>query len=197
MEIELQEEPVKERISKLGNELHKERVDRYEVERCLNRVGSLKDDIITRTSSLGPRDRGTLIPLIQTIQDDLYKLQGSAWRSVYLSNKRNRSDEEMVRLKRELYYVEKDSVSLLDHVNEADRLIKQLTPKQDTTPIGAAIVLIAMSGFMFSSFQSYRIFVKPYTGLSILPSLGLLVYFIFATALVLSMFVLLFKMKKK
>ena len=197
MDIELPEESAKEKISKLNQELHNERVDRYEIEKHLNRIVSLKEDVISRTFHLQGRDRGTLIPLIQTIQDDIYKLQGATWRSVYLANKRNKMDEEMVRLKRELYYVEKDSVSLLDHVNEADRLIKQLTPKQDTTSIGAAIVLIAMSGFMFSSFQSYRIFVKPYTGLSILPSIGLLVYFIFATALVLSMFVLLFKMKKK
>ena len=191
------EEPAEKKVSKLKEELHKERVDRYEVERHLNRISSLKEDVITRTFRLRSDDRGTLIPLIQTIQDDVYRLQGATWRSVYLANKRHKMDEEMVRLRRELYYVEKDSDNLITHLNEADKVIKQLTPKEETTAIGAAIVLIAMSGFMFSSVQSYKIFSQPYTGLSILPSIGLVIYFIFATLLVLAMFAFLFGVRKK
>ncbi len=197
MDLGVLEESAEKKVLKLNEELHKERVDRYEVERHLNRISSLKEDVITRTFRLRPDDKGTLIPLIQTIQDDIYRLQGATWRSVYLSSKRHKMDEEMVRLRRELYYVEKDSENLVTHLNEADKVIKQLTPKEETTATGAAIVLIAMSGFMFSSVQSYKIFSQPYTGLSILPSIGLVIYFIFATLLVLAMFAFLFSVKKK
>lgn len=197
MDIELPEESVEKKVSKLNQELHKERVDRYEIERHLNKIVSLKEDVISRTINLKPSDRGTLIPLVQTIQDDIYRLQGATWRSVYLANKRHRMDEEMVRLKKELYYVEKDSENLVAHLNDADRLIKELSPKHEALTIGTAIILVAMSGFLFSSFQSYKVFVKPYTGLSALPSLGLLVYFIFATLLVLAMFAFVFSMKRK
>ncbi len=197
MDIQLPEkESVGDVLSKLNTELHHERIDRYEVERHLNKLNSLEQDVIDRGFHLG-RNRGILVPLMHTIQDDLYKLRGSVWRSVYLVNKRSRMDEETIRLKRELYYVEKDSGNLVTHVSEAERMIKELTPKEETVSIGAAIVLIAMSGFMFSSVQSYKIFSQPYTGLSILPSIGLVVYFIFATLLVLAMFAFLFGVRRK
>lgn len=197
MDIPLPEkEKVREVLSKLNQELHSDRVDRYEIERTLNKLNSLEQDIVTRSHNVLPRNRGILIPLMHTIQDDLYKLRGSAWRSVYLANKRNRMDEETLRLKKELYTVEKDSENLVSHVNDVDRLIKELTPKE-TAAIGAAIVLIAMSGFLFSSFQSFKIFAQPYTGLSILPSVRLVAYFVFATLLVLAMFAFLFSIKKK
>ena len=197
MDIQLPErESVREVLSKLNQELHHERVDRYEVERNLNKLNSLEQDLIGKSFHIG-RDRGILIPLLHTIQDDLYKLRGSVWRGVYLANKRSRMDEETIRLKRELYTVEEDSKNLVAHVNEAGRLVKELTPKHESAAIGAAIVLIAMSGFMFSSVQSYKIFSQSYTGLVALSPVGLLVYFIFATLLVLVMFAFLFSFRKK
>jgi len=197
MDILLPEkETVREVVSKLNQELHSDRIDRYEVERTLNRLNSLEQDIASRSHTVSSRDRGTLIPLMHTIQDDLYKLRGATWRSVYLVNKRNKLDSEILRLKKDLYEVEKDSENLVSHVNDVNMLIKELTPKE-TAAIGAAIILLAMSGFLFSSFQSYKIFAQPYTGLSVLPSAGLVAYFIFTTLLVLAMFAFLFSIKKK
>lgn len=198
METDLQgKEPVEEVVSKLGKELSHERVDKYEIERQLNKINSLDEQIIARSHDVPPRDRGALIPLMQTIQDDMYRLKGATWRSVYLANKRFRRDEETIRLKRELYYVEMESETLVNHLKEADKVINQLSPKHEAASIGAAIILIAMSGLLFSSYKSYTIFVRPYTGLSILPSISLAVYFIFATILVLMMFGFLFNFKKK
>lgn len=197
METDLQgKEPVEEVVSKLSKELHHERVDKYEIERQLNKINSLDEQIISRSHDVLPRDRGSLIPLMQTIQDDMYRLKGATWRSVYLANKRFRHDEETVRLKRELYYVERESETLINHLKEADKVINQLSPKHEAAAIGTAIILIAMSGLLFSSYKSYTIFVRPYTGLSILPSISLAVYFIFATILVLMMFGFLFNFKK-
>ena len=198
MESDLQgKEPVENVVSKLGKELRHDRVDKYEIERQLNKINSLDEQIIARGHDVPPRDRGALIPLMQTIQDDMYRLKGATWRSVYLANKRSRRDEETVRLKRELYYVEKESETLINHLKEADKVINQLSPKHEAEAIGMAIIFVAMSAFLFSSYQSYKIFALPHTGLSILPSISIMVYFIFATLLVLGMFGFLLNFKKK
>ena len=198
MESDLQgKESVEDVVSKLGKDLRHERVDKYEIERQLNKINSLDEQIIARGHDVPPRDRGTLIPLMQTIQDDLYRLKGATWRSVYLANKRHKRDEETIRLKRELYYVERESETLINHLKEADKVINQLSPKHEAAAIGAAIILIAMSGLLFSSYKSYTIFVKPFTGLSILPSISLAMYFVFATILVLMMFGFLFSVRRK
>ncbi len=197
MDFALPGESPREKISKLTVELHRERIDRYEIERTLAKIDSLKEEVINKTFTLLPNDMGTLIPLIHTIQDDLYRLHGTTWRSVYLSNKREKNEGEIHRLNKELYEVEKESKNLLTHVDEAENLIKKLKPKNEAMALGAAFILIAMSGFMFSSFQSYKMFVFPHTGFSILPSLGLMVYFVFVAVIVVMMFVFLFGLNKR
>ena len=180
-------------IEKLVLELRKDRVDKYEIERSLNKLNLMQEDLAVRSHSIVQNALPTLLPLMQAIHDDVYRLAGYTWRTVYLKNKRDKEVADNSKLYKELEKVDKEIGNLVMHLNDADKLLETAKEKPKPRKVEATlIVLIAISSFIYSLSQVEQ----NVTGFAVLTSIGAPIYFILSSLLVLGMLMLVFKIGK-
>ncbi len=180
-------------IEKLVLELRKDRIDRYEIERSLNKINLMQEGIAVRSHRSTRDALSTLLPLMQTMHDDIYRLTGYTWETVYLKNKRDKDVADSAKLNRGLEKVDKEIENLVMHLNEADQLLETTKEKPKPKKLEATlVVLIAMTSFLYALNKVEQDVI----GFAVLTSISAPIYFIFVSLLVLGMLALVFKIGK-